>query len=930
MVGPKFTLGSSFDPLAIPTIEDDDDVPMLDLGDEDNSAEDAVVGEESPEESAAQPEPEVEAKISAKLTKKEKQAAKKAEKLQKQKQKLAEAKAKTGAVKGAAAQSAKAAGTKPAKAAAQKTAASVPVEDEEKLPDLNPDFSFETDGGSLRIVDPAHPWDFTAVKAAIKANMKDTTSTSVDDKIARKRKEVADQLKAAKKQARAESAEVDSDNEELSGDDADVDGMDLEAASDDEDADGVLEDGASESEADDDEGDENEEGQEDEVVISKRAQPASNGKGKRGAQKDDEESEGEDLEDVVQEKRKAAYFAPTPVVDDSFEIDSFQNLRLSRPVLRNIQAMNFTKPTSIQARAIPIALQGSDICGSAVTGSGKTAAFMIPIIERLLYRSKNIAASRVLVLVPTRELGVQCHAVGERLAQDTGITFCLAVGGLNGKVQAVELGKRPDVIIATPGRLIDHLQNSKNVSLDSIEILVMDEADRMLEDGFAAELNEIIKNTPKSRQTMLFSATMTDNVDDLIKLSLNRPVRLFVDAATSIASKLVQEFIRVRAHRETSRPALLAALCTRTYKQECIVFFRSKAAAHHMQIIFGLLGLKAAELHGNLTQLQRLEALDRFRAKEVDFLLATDLASRGLDIAGIRTVINYDMPKNYPQYVHRIGRTARGGAGGCAVSLVGEADRQVLKLAVKNSRDEVKQRVVPSTVVQRFEIKIDGFKDAVKEIYAEEAEEKELRKADMQITRMQNMMEHEDEIKSRPAKTWFQTAKEKEEEKQKGLDRHNANFDGVDAEGGAAGGAGRKRKAGVVDDAPKPKRGKFDGLNRKQKRSALARAEDTKELASQARSAHLAKKSARPHKISSVPTPSTAHSNPNQKRKKASGFESEMVAGKKRRGEEKGKKPVKDKGGEKGGDKSKERGERKLGKLKGVKAFKSKAKHRRR
>jgi ATP-dependent RNA helicase DDX27 len=372
-----------------------------------------------------------------------------------------------------------------------------------------------------------------------------------------------------------------------------------------------------------------------------------------------------------------------------------------------------------------------------------------------------MATSRVLILVPTRELGVQCFSVASKLAKFTDIQFSLCVGGLPMKQQEMELKKRPDVVIATPGRLIDHIHNSVSFNLDSIEIMIMDEADRMLEDGFAAELNEIIKNTPKSRQTMLFSATMTDNVDDLIKLSLNRPVRLFVDNSNAMAHRLTQEFIRVRSHREASRPAVLAALCTRTYMSETIVFFRSKASAHHMKIIFGLLGLKAAELHGNLTQLQRLEALEAFRDKEVDFLLATDLASRGLDISGIKTVINYDMPKNYAQYVHRCGRTARASQAGRAVSLVGEADRAVLKLAIKNSNDQVKHRIIPASVVQRFEEKITGFQDAVKEIYAEEKEEKEMRQADMEATKAENMIIHEDEIKSRPAKVWFQSESER-------------------------------------------------------------------------------------------------------------------------------------------------------------------------
>lgn len=446
-----------------------------------------------------------------------------------------------------------------------------------------------------------------------------------------------------------------------------------------------------------------------------------------------------------------------PEEDGEDYVEGFTELRLSRVILKGISDLGFVKPTPIQAKTIPIAMMGKDICGGAVTGSGKTAAFIIPVLERLIFRSKDAAKSRVLVLVPTRELGVQVVTVARNLAKYTDIEFCLAVGGFSSKAQELELKKRPDVIIATPGRLIDHIHNSQGFNLDSIEILIMDEADRMLEDGFADELNEIIKYTPKSRQTMLFSATMTDNVDDLIKLSLNRPVRLFVDNQTSMAKRLLQEFIRVRAHREESRAALLVALCSRTYTSEAIIFFRSKAAAHQMKIIFGLLGLKAAELHGNLTQIQRLESLELFRDKKVDFLLATDLASRGLDIAGIKTVINYEMPKNYAQYVHRAGRTARASKSGRAVSFVGEEDRNVLKLAIKNSKDQIKSRVMPSSVIEKYQKKINGLENKIKDVYAGEKEEKEWRKAEMEANRAENMIIHEDEIKSRPAKIWFQS-----------------------------------------------------------------------------------------------------------------------------------------------------------------------------
>lgn len=311
----------------------------------------------------------------------------------------------------------------------------------------------------------------------------------------------------------------------------------------------------------------------------------------------------ESVVDEAEEARKDAFF-------DDAEVDptlptSFAAMNLSRPILRALSALSLNTPTPIQARAIPLALLGRDVLGSAVTGSGKTAAFMIPILERLCYRDRSNAgqATRVLVLCPTRELAVQCEAVGKAITTHSGldIRFALLVGGLSLNAQAHALRTLPDILIATPGRLIDHLTNTPSFTLSALDILVIDEADRMLETGFTDELEEIIKACPRSRQTMLFSATMTDSVDELVKLSLDKPIRVFVDKKRSTAKGLTQEFVRVRSD-DVRTPALLS-LC-RTFQHRCIIFFRSKALAHQMRVVFGLCGYKAAELHGNLTQEQ--------------------------------------------------------------------------------------------------------------------------------------------------------------------------------------------------------------------------------------------------------------------------------------------------------------------------------------
>lgn len=327
---------------------------------------------------------------------------------------------------------------------------------------------------------------------------------------------------------------------------------------------------------------------------------------------DDDETEFEDgdsdassVEDAAEIARKDAFFSSNPMSDPSVP-SSFAGMNLSRPLLRALTALSFTAPTPIQAKSIPLALLGRDILGSAVTGSGKTAAFMIPILERLCYRDrgKGGQACRVLVLCPTRELAVQCEAVGKALAEKGGmdVRFALLVGGLSLSAQAHTLRTLPDILIATPGRLIDHLTNTPSFTLSALDVLVIDEADRMLEAGFTDELEEIIKACPRSRQTMLFSATMTDSVDELVRLSLDKPIRVFVDPKRNTAKGLTQEFVRIRSD-DTRSPTLLA-LCTRTIRDRCIIFFRSKALAHQMRVVFGLFGLKAAEMHGNMTQEQ--------------------------------------------------------------------------------------------------------------------------------------------------------------------------------------------------------------------------------------------------------------------------------------------------------------------------------------
>eukprot|EP01114_Cavostelium_apophysatum_P020136 TRINITY_DN6667_c0_g1_i1.p1 TRINITY_DN6667_c0_g1~~TRINITY_DN6667_c0_g1_i1.p1 ORF type:complete len:806 (-),score=241.23 TRINITY_DN6667_c0_g1_i1:2-2362(-) len=434
---------------------------------------------------------------------------------------------------------------------------------------------------------------------------------------------------------------------------------------------------------------------------------------------------------------------------------SWEDLNLTRAILKGLNAHGYARPTPIQAMAIPAILQGKDIVGSAVTGSGKTGAFVLPILQQLLNTDRHQAITRVLILSPTRELAAQTHSYIEGFTKHTNIRCALVVGGLSLQVQEAELRSSPDIIVATPGRMIDHLRNSQSVGLDDIEFLIMDEADRLLDMGFRAELMELVKGCPTNRQTMLFSATMSDEVVQLVKLSLRNPVRVSVNVKFDVAEKLSQEFIKIKSDTVTEREAVVLALCKRTIKSKAIIFCREKIEAHRLKIIFGLSGLNASELHGNLTQAMRLTALEDFRDGRVDYLIATDLASRGLDILGIETVINFQMPRSMTEYVHRVGRTARAGSSGKAISIAGPDDRSLLKEIAKRARSQLKQRSIPPEAIRDCRSKVIAAEEDIKDISIEERKEADIRKAEAQIAKTEKMLADPKGKERKPKRTWF-------------------------------------------------------------------------------------------------------------------------------------------------------------------------------
>lgn len=592
----------------------------------------------------------------------------------------------------------------------------------------------------------------------------------VDDIIARRAEKTSAKNKAQSKLEDDVSSAAESDEEEEveseDGEEAEIDFDDENLAEDAfgagaEDQEGVEEEGSEDnSDAEDDQD------SDDESVASPVAHP-DDMDSDNGASDNESQTSHSDVEEAA--KRKAFFASEDDHKPAASSAESFQQFSLSRPLLRALTALGFTVPTPIQTRTIPVALQGIDVVGSAQTGSGKTAAFLLPILERLLYRPRKIPTTRVAILMPTRELAVQCFNVATALSRFTDITFAQVVGGFSLREQETILKKRPDVVIATPGRFIDHMRNSPSFTVDTLEILVLDEADRMLEQGFTDELDEILRTIPRSRQTMLFSATMTSSVDKLVRLGMNKPVRLSVDTTLSTVSGLTQEFLRLRPGKDTPeyRLATLCTLLTTTpeYTTRTIIFFRQKKEAHRIRIVLGLLGLKAAELHGSMTQDQRIDSVNSFRDGKKTLLLATDVASRGLDIKNVQCVINFEAPQTHEIYLHRVGRTARAGKSGKSCTLAAEPDRKIVKAAVKSARSQgakVTSRVLDATAIAEMHDRLDGMADEIEDILKEEKQEKTLAQMEAEVSRGQNMVKHHEEIMSRPKRTWFESEREKQ------------------------------------------------------------------------------------------------------------------------------------------------------------------------
>ena len=360
-------------------------------------------------------------------------------------------------------------------------------------------------------------------------------------------------------------------------------------------------------------------------------------------------------------------------------VAAFSELSLAAPLERAIAEMGYASMTPIQAEAIPVVLQGRDVMGAAQTGTGKTAAFSLPLLQRLLKHENHSASPArhpvsALVLLPTRELADQVAQQVKQYAQYTGLRSAVVFGGVDIKPQMAELRSGVEVLVATPGRLLDHIE-SKSCVLNQVEYVVLDEADRMLDIGFLPDLQRILNYLPKQRTTLLFSATFSNDIKRLAKSYLQDPVTIEVARSNETASTVTQRFFAVGT--DDKRKALCHLVHELDVKQ-AFVFVNSKLGCARLARAMERDGFKTAALHGDKSQDERLKSLDAFKRGEVQLLICTDVAARGLDIKDVPAVFNVDIPFNAEDYVHRIGRTGRAGAEGLAVSFVAPSDNRLL------------------------------------------------------------------------------------------------------------------------------------------------------------------------------------------------------------------------------------------------------------
>ncbi len=354
------------------------------------------------------------------------------------------------------------------------------------------------------------------------------------------------------------------------------------------------------------------------------------------------------------QKNKITEYTSSPPVS------GFSGLGVAPSLLEALGDLGYLTPTPIQRQAIPIVLAGKDIVGIAQTGTGKTFAFGIPMIQRLAQTK-----GQGLIILPTRELAIQIDEALGQLSKHINLRVAVLIGGVALEPQKRALRNKPHIIVATPGRLLDHM-NQKTLQLDRVRLVVLDEADRMLDMGFAPQIEKVFRSIPKDRQTMLFSATMPQGIIKIATAYMKLPIRVEVAPSGSTVESVTQEIFIIN---KDSKNRLLGKILEE-YSGTTLIFTRTKYGAKRLVRRIRAMGHSAAEIHSNRTFAQRLDAFEGFKSGKYRVLVATDIASRGIDVVGIGLVVNYDMPNDPEDYVHRIGRTARAGAGGHAISFV--------------------------------------------------------------------------------------------------------------------------------------------------------------------------------------------------------------------------------------------------------------------
>jgi len=357
---------------------------------------------------------------------------------------------------------------------------------------------------------------------------------------------------------------------------------------------------------------------------------------------------------------------------------TFKELNIIEPILKALNTKEYLIPTPIQFESIPVLLQGNDILGSAQTGTGKTAAFAIPVLQNIYLEKQNMSSKRIikaLVLAPTRELAIQIHDNFIEYGKNLNIKTTVVYGGVNQAKQVKALHQGVDILVATPGRLLDLIQQKK-LTLSNVSYLVLDEADRMLDMGFVKDVKRIVSMVRTERQTMFFSATMPNAIISLSNEMLRNPVRIKVTPEEEMIDKIKQSVYFVSKKKKID---LLVELLVNKDLKSVLVFSRTKHGANHIVKLLDQMNVPAAAIHGNKSQSARQKALEAFKSKRIRVLIATDIAARGIDVDELSHVINYDLPEVPETYIHRIGRTGRAGLGGYAISFCSHEQADLLK-----------------------------------------------------------------------------------------------------------------------------------------------------------------------------------------------------------------------------------------------------------